>query len=457
MYSPVLVSGIPYITTIGPGAHSITIGMYNNNKPQFLENLVKRNVLTPDGKDWLLLALDPFHDYEHTVAGYPDANGSQTVVSCYQYQTDISAPTSAGTGTWDAHVFTLPIAAAVASTIATEDPTWSNMVETASTQHAVLGPLNIFTNASGSDLVPAYPLTGAAAPTVVSLPGASVTDLNSGCSRIIGMAFEVTNTTAKIYKQGAVTSYRMPQSVSDVSQECILNSASTQIGNISMLRARMPPSTTAQANLLKGTRTWAASEGVYATACQSSLANPIRQLSSTMVVFVDPPTGSSAHSVLFTDYVTHTSNTAPALSALSPLIEKTVPFDTTGSFLTGLSNETTLTVKVKYYVERAPTAYESALAVLASPSAGYDEKALRLYSYAINELPVAVPVAENALGDWFRGVVRVLKNVAGGVSDVMGSVVPGVNFVAKPAAGILGRLDSFLDKKDAQSLSLIHI
>ena len=54
---------------------------YATNK-DFLTSLVDHHQITEDGKEWLTLALDPFHDYNKQVAGYPDADASHTVVSC---------------------------------------------------------------------------------------------------------------------------------------------------------------------------------------------------------------------------------------------------------------------------------------------------------------------------------------------------------------------------------------
>ena len=55
-----------------------------------IEEMVSKHTLTSAGRDWLVLALDPFHDLEKSVAGYPDADSSMTVVSCYQGAIDLS-------------------------------------------------------------------------------------------------------------------------------------------------------------------------------------------------------------------------------------------------------------------------------------------------------------------------------------------------------------------------------
>jgi len=113
------------------------------------------------------------------------------------------------------------------------------------------------------------------------------------------------------------------------------------------------------------------------------------------------------------------------MSAYVPNAQQFTPFDTTGAYFTGLSNATILTIKVKIYVERAPTFSEANLAVLASPSAGYDVNALTLYARCVSELPVAVKVGDNASGDWWRSALSVLSKVAGPVGMALNTIMPG--------------------------------
>lgn len=410
-----------------------------------MDQLVADKRLTAAGRDWLVLSLDPFHDLNHQTAGYPDADGSQTLVSCYQYQTDIVAPAGVA-GNWDAHVYTLPLSNSQGYTLGSELADWSSIAELATSPARLQGPLNIVTGPSGSTLIPIAP----SVPNTefATLPATNNTDLIAGVTRIIGMGYEVTNTTAEISKQGAVTSYRMPQYASEASSLLVTNATGTQKATAPGVRWRMPPTNAAAANILKGTRTWDAASGVYATAVLNSVHNPLKLASTSLTVFENQPFSGAVSQVMYSPYLTANSNTSPVPSLISPYPGQTTPFDTTGSIFTGLSNATTLTVKVKFYVERAPTMAEPALAVLATPSAGLDNTALELYSHAISQLPVAVTVAENGLGDWFKGVVRVVRDVAGVAAPIVGAIHPGAGLAAASASAVLGRMDSFLHKQN---------
>lgn len=93
---------------------------YKNNR-DFLDALTDMKKITPDGKEWITLALDPFHDYNKQIAGYPDADASQTVVSCFQYQADLVAP---GAVNWDCHIYNAPVCKADDLSCVTLDANW---------------------------------------------------------------------------------------------------------------------------------------------------------------------------------------------------------------------------------------------------------------------------------------------------------------------------------------------
>jgi len=413
---------------------------YSSGK-DYLQKLADKRQLTPDGKEWLTLALDPFHDYNHQVAGYPDADCSQTTVSCYQYQVELAAPAGVA-GNWDAHIYNMPICRPDDYGLFSMDTQWSKITEPNPViNNCRTGPLCIVTNAAGSPLGNVIPVSATAQKT--TLPAATTNyDLCGGITRVIGMGYEVTNTTAEINKQGTITAYRMPQLGSRY-QIGAANNAGTFIAGATGEMWREPPSTPAEANLLKGTRTWGASEGVYATCFQNSVHNPLAQVESAQILFQPNPHPGAVSVVRATYFNTvGPGAVAPNGSVVSFPPNQVMPYDTTGVFFTGLSNATTLTVKLRVYVERAPTYSEPNLAVLASPSAGYDVRALELYAAAVNMLPVAVKVGENAKGDWWRAVVGVLKAAAGPIGMALNPFLPGAGLIGAGIQAVSGQLNT---------------
>jgi hypothetical protein len=403
-----------------------------NQRKNVLDAMVASGKITPDGKDWLVSALDPFHDYNHVMAGYPDACTSQTVVSCYQYETTVAAP---GAANWDCHVFTLPICKAETYNIQSESADWTTITEANPTVNLTLGPLNIYANAAGSPLLPTVPVS--ATQTRAVLPTAGVEELASSNSRIVAMAYEVHNTTAPLNKQGAVCTYRMPTSKS-VNQVIWRNNPGTSSATVTGFRIPQPPGSIADANLLKSARTWEAADGVYATCFQNSVDNPMCMMANEYLVFESNSDPGAVSTVWASPLVVGPGATP---TSYAPLATKTTPFDVSGAIFTGLSPTTTLTVKLRVFVERAPGFSQRDLAPLASPSAGYDIAALEMYAQAINYLPAAVKVGENAAGDWWRTVVKVLRAAAGPVGMALNSVVPGAGLVGSAVQSLAGQID----------------
>lgn len=387
-----------------------------------LAELVKSKQLSQDGKDWLTLALDPFHDYNHQIAGYPDSDGSQTVVACYEYQYNLEAPVGTNT-TWDAHIYTSPNTSPEATQVGQFGNGWATFTQLAGEPQCVMGALTIYASPSGGPLVP-----GIAPGPVTQVPLPGNTDLAFGMSRVVGMGFEVHNTTAEMHKQGSVTVYRMPNQ-GNLMQTVVSNNAGTYRASYVGHNFRLPPTQPQTAMLLKGTMTWEAKDGCYVVPTLSSINNPIRGLSTIGAIHTGSG-GGDATNACAAPWVTVNGQAAPAASLLTPQLRKNSNVDTSGAFFTGLSAETTLRIVLKVYVERAPTSTESSLAVVATPSAAYDVAALELYSKAMSVLPVAAKVGENAKGDWWRAVLRVLSEAA-----VPLSMLATPFFPAAPAVG----------------------
>jgi hypothetical protein len=185
--------------------------------------------------------------------------------------------------------------------------------------------------------------------------------------------------------------------------------------------------------------------------------NPLKQLESQQVLYTPDASTGAASTVIATQWDAQGPGaTAPNATASSFEPNQILPFDTTGVFLTGLSKETTLTVKLKVYVERAPTWAEPALSVLASPSAGYDVRALELYAQVVNLLPPGVKVSDNAFGDWWRAIVSIVKNVAPAVGLALSPVVPGAGIIGMGVGRLAGVVEDASNKliNTAKGLSI---
>ena len=76
-----------------------------------LDGLVESKALTPDGKDWLIAALDPFHDTKYRLAGFPEMSVSLSEVQLINLTETIEMPSSLPptAKSWDLHLFNVPM------------------------------------------------------------------------------------------------------------------------------------------------------------------------------------------------------------------------------------------------------------------------------------------------------------------------------------------------------------
>lgn len=420
------------VTSSSTGSHT-TVTLYST-KPLFLtmnysrgkkldradaiNSMIARKQLTPDGADWLTLRMDPYHDFQRPVAGYPDADSYDTVVSARNYEFNVSAPAGSA-GNWDAHIFTLPF-----DSVDLTSGSSVNAQYTATAATYNLGLVNVAKDDAGCPLfVTADPVVSAnfECTRIDTFSG-----IEAGMSRIIGMGIEIIDTTAAMYKQGALTAYSMPTSKSCTSEMGYVNSAATgqYVASYDVIPA--PPSTPAEAVLYRSTVQWEASKGAYMTVGQQGIENCFATSSRSLLLVTPDTTLSGTDVALATPIQPLTALQAPPLitAGVSGSTCKRVNVTQNGIFLTGLANSGTFKVRTRVYLERAPQRGDSDLIPLATPSAAYDYKALALYSILKNELPICVPVDFNAKGDWWRWIVR-----------TVGKLAPIIGTVAAPFVG----------------------
>jgi hypothetical protein len=406
---------------------------------RILDRVANRKLISSEGRDWLTLSLDPFHDLDHQVAGYPDADTSKTIVSCYQYALDIAKPANITTATWDAHVFTLPFTGANgyhdgASFLTNADGTY--MVIGAAGHSSQRGILNVEINDAGVNLFPTSDAeANAATRTALRIPVSS-SIFDGSMTRVISCGFEVIDTTADVYKQGALTAYRMPQMQAEGSY--VLSNAAF-VGKVAPSVAHTPPATVAQALSLCGTRQWQASQGAYVVCTQSSTQNPMRIATAKSRAIVNG-SGKTAYGELTN--CGSSNNVPPAVSVIEEKRTMSFPFNTSGVFMTGLNALSTFRIKFKIYVETAPLPWQNDLVVLATPSAPFDPKTLELYSKALTHVPVAVIANDNDFGDWFAGIADIVGDLAGPVSAAMAPWTGGLTVPIGMATGAIAKASS---------------
>lgn len=293
--------------------------------------------------------------------------------------------------------------------------------------------------------------------------------------RVVASAFEVTNTTSQLNRQGTVTLVRQ-----SCAQDIEYNLASFDTAGISpestdfssvapwvglqqftYTNLQLPPRDLSAAMLAGGIQ-WDAAEGGYSVStydyenCDLRDSNPC-QVSFRTGKFEPAGTVERPNSIA-TLAQDHADLGAGFLSFFNNKNSRQTchfsPRDTVAHFYTGLSPSTTLNLSTRYYVEMAPreqdTEYAN-LVPLRQPSPLCDERALLIYQRAASKLLPGVPVHMNSFGDFFKQVWDTVKSVAAPLIKTALPIAGPLLLKAAPVIGnaILGRITRSKPKQQA--------
>lgn len=392
--------------------------------------------MTSTGEGWLIACLDPFHDYRLKPEGFPDLVSSNSIVQIHNYSFDVSAPASAAGNNWDCSVIYTGLDAYPTTGIPVLDMS-KPFCGGAEYDHADLATyrkinsLTVISDATGVALNPANS-TG----DFYGLPSFR----SSQQGRLIGVAVEVHNTTAEVYRQGSLSVAMLPPTADDVQSMTLIdtNAAPWESKDFQCDSSTYLPSYVADVKSVPQSGTWEARKGVYMIPRLSKGSiNPTSATPNRATLVRYKTTGGSAACCTIPQFNEATIGTNPmpyyhgfGSSSFSPMC----------AFFSGLSDQTTLTVTFRCLVEYFPTV-SSEMISLTSPSARHDPKALAAYCAVAESAPYAVPVGSNASGDYFRDVVGAAAQLIPYVRTIY-NVGKQVYDIAKPVASNVGKIFS---------------
>lgn len=445
-----------------------------------MRGLCASRQITDEGCDWLKYSLDPFHDLQlDNLKGYPDLNTEPTVVVKVRQAVEISAPAGlsgvAGATNWDCHIALSPIDWAKpngkvftsGAGAASGYNCAGRVLPMGSSTALAERPAGWITQIGSSGQSGAQPATTSRLDGLVinSVPaglanggdntftpthcpdvaggGYAVQNINLdnyldfaetdlGAYRIVYSGFEVVNTTAQIYKQGACTVYEYGNSyeTSQITahQDVAESPYSPRVASYASNAFRCPPNTIAEAKIMPGAHTWAAQDGCYCTA-KFLGDNPFQAPTKRNYTIQQNQESANADSGYLQGATTFDGGTfvspglvgnsftnthGPEYGSPAYYAAPATHFSrmsTAGAYFTGLSPQTTLFVTWRVGLERLPAANKPTFLALAQPSATYDPNALILYNLIANHLPPGCPQGWNDAGKWFRTIADIAKNV----------------------------------------------
>jgi hypothetical protein len=414
---PVSLSGHVTLRAKGLGGASIS------RSEAVMSRIENRVGVLQTSRPALMHRLDPMHDNAQSLGGWPDAESANSVPMCFKTAAQVVS-FQGSTSEWDCNMVWYPDSDVVNLTQVNRTTVGGvnyNECFSTTTNAGTAGGFCVYQGVSGTSLLQSTFTSG-----MSWAPNAQVTSSNQtyctiqGAWRLVGLGMEVTNNTAPLYRQGQATAWSQP--VAPASTATVLQLYDTTQttgyfpGSASAVIAPAPPNSIAEANVLPGSRQWAAEKGAYFTARSSADSLPPLNGQTTLMVYYND---ASNDSVLCMPNWRNATYTGGSTVQTTWPVTHLNPYNMMGLFCTGLSPQTTFTVNIWAFVEIFPEQLGNVLTPLGQPSAPYDEQALRLYSEIIKGMPVAVQVDENGFGDWLADLAGKAVNVVSGIASTV--------------------------------------
>jgi len=377
---------------------------------------------TKDGICWVLLAIDPMHDRAIECRGYCDTSNNGSIRQTYKPVASITAPVGLTSGNYDCYVVSCPWKVA--------QQLWPGSLPTSAGRFVrTTPPISWPTGGCVVITVPAGIAVSLCPQTVVANYTMQAVTLPASIlatdSRDIGHAFEVTNTTSALNKQGTCTCYRVPQPEYNQTSSVLFQDPTASpvaFGYASATLFDDIPPTIAAAMQLPGSVQWEAAEGCYMVGTFNSTDLPEQGISYIAPLVTGAnPTGSSSNTLagMAGANAFGGSITASTLAAWNQQFY--AKNDMMVAAFTGLSNSSTLNLSVIDYVEEFPSWDDTQLVTLATPSPSYDPAAIQLYSAIMRLMPVACRARDNGAGEWFLGAIGALARNLGPLMSLTGN------------------------------------
>jgi hypothetical protein len=388
-----------------------------------LDRLVQGKILTPEGLAWLTIAVDPWHDTAvKGMNGMPDQGIGKSVTFqvVQEYQiSKLNSPVPLPAGNWSCRIGNYPWL-----TTQTLNPGlfFGEIVTQQPASTSVFGvPVQVNYAPDGADF------SSVAVNVLGNAQGCQVpTEFLQGVTKVCGMGIEVINTTAILNKQGLMSCARMvqPDVESYTSYVAFSNAIPPVPVNAWAIKSLTPfrtlPKNLTELALYPGFAQEEAKDGYYAPVLFRFDRFPHYPTPyGTVLLEDDPHAGPFDTSNPITCYSSHlTPFNLPAGEGNTTTFysSRELPLyygcDSNVVFFTGLSESTTLNLRVRWILERFPSDQEKQVLVIATPSASYDPVALEIYSRAVQMLPSGVPFTENPAGEWWKTMLAAIGKVA---------------------------------------------
>jgi hypothetical protein len=276
-----------------------------------------------------------------------------------------------------------------------------------------------------------------------------------GIVKVCGLGIEIVNTTASLNLQGLVSMCRMVQPDVETFTSYValpLNAWGTK----SLNPMRTAPKNLSEMALYPGFAQDLAASGYYGPALLKFNRDLHFPISVGALLLDDDPNGGpvntttpiECYSSTLGSFAVPGNTTAFSTTRENPLY---VPCDTNCIIFSGLSDETTLTLRVRWILERFPNDSEAQLVPISTPTAPFDPVALEIYSRVVRQLPAGVPFGENPAGDWWSKLLSQIGSVVGPmIAMIPHPLAKAAGMTITGASGALGEYGNAKTKRRRQ-------
>lgn len=380
--------------------------------------------LSKETQNAIALITDPYHDTEIVSVGFPDDKAAYSAVSRFASRHVISCPFVLTTGdTWSFHVYTTPLINRSTMRIRLHNVSSLDLMDVT----REIGPVNIlyYHYRAGAYFAHTHQALGKYAS-----PPAQTPDF-SDKTRTVSLGYEIHNTSAAIDKSGSLTVYRTSPQDSQISLIDAGGSTATDYGALNQTimfnHILTIPSNIDTAEMLPGTVTWDAAQGVYSVALPEA-NNPFSSQyhRNAMISFDWNPQFSRQCYV------------SPGVPAGGTGNIAFSPLRCTGTISSQYANANqTFNLDMRQVTEVVPSARDPNLLAYARRTPDHNPQFLKVYKAMLNKIPAGVPVNQNSAGDWFRKIAEVVREVLPLVPSVLPPQVRPFAMAALPLADAL--------------------
>lgn len=393
---------------------------------QLMKDAIQSGLLSENDIAYLKVATDPWHDTSiDSFNGIPDEYVGKSVTEVLTVTHQITTPFATGSGNYNVRVNNNPILGAIPLVkSANFGSCYHNEIDSAS-------PVNTFTIGT-IDIQ--YSLTSnfqdypaATSRVALALPDSVM----YGNIKVAGIGIEVINTTAELYKQGLVSIARVPQPFSSQINTARVfgqgqGGTAGSFAVVEMVPVVSMPTTLTELTTYPDYAQWEAKEGLYSVVRQydHQSASPMGWRGVVRFINQEPYATSvgtsysnAAQSVDVDrlNWVTVGTSFMPVATYIQNSGVIPCPCDSVCAMFTGLSEQSTLSLKVKFYVERRVNTsipVIQALVPFVKDSPPINPKVIELVSRIWSELPPAVMFKENPAGEWWSRILGIIGDVA---------------------------------------------